>query len=117
MADLQATLDRITAALDALPWLERLKHDDPLLRPSAREVCALLERERSRRQGGAARRVLDALQIREAPKEIYRAGETQLDIVFDERTLHLDPTNGTVLEEGDRPLGARPVVSSAFPSG
>jgi serine/threonine protein kinase len=50
-----------TAALDALPWLDRLKHDDPLSRPSARAVCALLERERGRQKGGAARRVLETI--------------------------------------------------------
>jgi uncharacterized protein len=51
----------------------------------------------------AAQRVLDALGIAEAPNEVYRASDTQLDIVFDKRTLHLDPTNGKVVEEGQEP--------------
>ena len=51
----------------------------------------------------AAQRVLDALGIAQAPNEVYRASDTQLDIVFDKRTLHLDPTNGRVVEEGQDP--------------
>jgi hypothetical protein len=51
----------------------------------------------------AAQRVLDALGIKQTPNEVYRASETQLEIVFDKRTLHLDPTNGQVVEEGQEP--------------
>ena len=51
----------------------------------------------------AAQRVLDALAIAQAPNEVYRASDTQLEIVFDKRTLHLDPTTGRVVEEGQEP--------------
>jgi uncharacterized protein len=51
----------------------------------------------------AARKVLDALAIKGTPNEVYRASDTQLEIVFDKKTLHLDPTNGKVVEEGQEP--------------
>jgi len=52
---------------------------------------------------GASKRVLDALAIREAPREVYAAGEDAVDIVFDRRTLHVTPSTGKVIEEGQSP--------------
>jgi hypothetical protein len=51
----------------------------------------------------AAAHVLSKLGVREAPREVYRAGDTQLDLVFDTRTFHVDPTSGRVVEEGQEP--------------
>lgn len=53
--------------------------------------------------GLISKRVLDALSIEEAPREVYRASDTQLEIVFDERTLHVDTRTGVVNEEGQVP--------------
>lgn len=49
------------------------------------------------------KRVLGALGIRETPREVYAAGEDAVDIVFDRRTLHVTPSTGKVLEEGQSP--------------
>jgi hypothetical protein len=51
----------------------------------------------------ASKRVLAALAIRETPREVYAAGDDALDIVFDRRTLHVTPSTGKVLEEGQSP--------------
>jgi len=51
----------------------------------------------------AAQKALDQLAIRESPREVYRASDTELEIVFEKRTLHLDPTTGRVFEEGQEP--------------
>jgi uncharacterized protein len=51
----------------------------------------------------AARAVLDALGVREAPREVFRADESQLDLVFAERTFHVDTSSGKVVEEGQSP--------------
>ena len=51
----------------------------------------------------ASKRVLEALAIREAPREVYAAGDDAIDIVFDRRTLHVTPSTGKVLEEGQTP--------------
>ena len=51
----------------------------------------------------AAAAVLGALAIAEKPREVYRADDTQLEIVFDQRTLHVDTASGKVLEEGQEP--------------
>jgi len=50
-----------------------------------------------------ARRALGMLGISEEPREIYRADAQRIEIVFDKRTLHLDPTSGVVHEEGQAP--------------
>lgn len=50
-----------------------------------------------------SRAVRDALKIDEAPRESYRVGEQAVDIVFDERTLHVDTRTGLVKEEGQSP--------------
>jgi hypothetical protein len=41
--------------------------------------------------------------IKETPREVYRASPEQLDIVFDKRSLHLDTSKGTVVDEGQEP--------------
>ena len=51
----------------------------------------------------AARQALEMLGIREEPREIYRADTERIEIVFDQRTLHLDPSRGVVHEEGQAP--------------
>jgi hypothetical protein len=51
----------------------------------------------------SAKQVLRELGIHEAPREIYAAGEDAVDIVFDRRTLHVTPSSGKVLEEGQSP--------------
>ena len=51
----------------------------------------------------ASKRVLDALAIRESPRELYRASASRLDIVLGARTLHVDSARGVVEEEGQEP--------------
>ena len=41
--------------------------------------------------------------ITEAPLDVYRVSETELEIAFADRTLHVDPTTGRVFEEGQEP--------------
>lgn len=58
----------------------------------------------------AAKSALQALAVREEPREVYRASDTQLDLVFDKRTFHVDTTTGVVHEEGQ---AARPLLRVA----
>ena len=51
----------------------------------------------------AAQAVLSALGVSEKPSEVYRADDSQLDIVLAQRTLHVDTESGKVLEEGQSP--------------
>jgi hypothetical protein len=51
----------------------------------------------------AAAKVLAALGVTKKPQDVYRADAHELDIVFDKRTFHADTTNGTVVEEGQKP--------------
>ena len=51
----------------------------------------------------SGKRVLAALDIAEAPREVYAAGDDAVDIVFDRRTLHVTPSTGKVVEEGQSP--------------
>lgn len=51
----------------------------------------------------AAAETLKRLGIAATPREVYRADETQLEIVLDQRTLHVDTASGKVLEEGQEP--------------
>jgi len=41
-----------------------------------------------------------ALGIGGTPREVYRAAPDQLDVIYAERTLHIDPASGRVVEEG-----------------
>jgi len=50
-----------------------------------------------------SRAVRQTLAIAEEPRELYRASPEQLDILFEHRTLHVNPVRGEVLDEGQRP--------------
>jgi hypothetical protein len=43
------------------------------------------------------------LDIDEKPRDVYRASATQLDVTYAHRTVHIDPSTGHVVEEGQRP--------------
>jgi uncharacterized protein len=58
----------------------------------------------------AAKVALGALGVHEEPREVYRASPTELDVVFDKRTFHVDTTSGLVHEEGQ---AARPLLRAA----
>jgi hypothetical protein len=49
------------------------------------------------------KRVLVALDIKETPSEVYAAGEDAVDVVLEHRTLHVTPSSGKVVEEGQSP--------------
>jgi len=51
----------------------------------------------------AASAVLRSLEIHERPSEVYAAGEDSVDVVLDRRTLHVTPSSGKVVEEGQSP--------------
>ncbi len=51
----------------------------------------------------AAKQVLARLEITEKPTEVYRVDDTQVDILFDTRTYHLDTATEKVIEEGQEP--------------
>lgn len=50
-----------------------------------------------------ARAVTARLNVTEEPKDVYRASPDQLDIVLDNRTLHVNPGTGRVFDEGQKP--------------
>ncbi len=50
----------------------------------------------------AAKAVLGKLGITDAPKEVYRAGDS-LEILFERRTLHVDTKTGHVQDEEQQP--------------
>jgi hypothetical protein len=50
----------------------------------------------------AARTVLARLKIDETPEDVYRVDDSQLDVVLEKRTLHVDTQTGKVLEEGQQ---------------
>ncbi len=50
-----------------------------------------------------AARVAARLGIDEKPREVYRAGPGQLDVLYAHRTVHIDPQTGHVHEEGQDP--------------
>ena len=47
--------------------------------------------------------VMDRLRISGQPKEVFRAAPDQLDILFEGRTLHVNPQTGRVIDEGQKP--------------
>lgn len=47
--------------------------------------------------------VREALGISEPLREVFRADERQIEVVFDRRTLHVDPQTGRVVEESQEP--------------
>jgi uncharacterized protein len=44
-----------------------------------------------------------ALAIVDKPREVYRAAPGQLDVLYERRTLHIDPQTGRVHDEGQQP--------------
>ncbi|MDI1432099.1 MULTISPECIES: PepSY-associated TM helix domain-containing protein [Polyangium] len=50
-----------------------------------------------------AERVLQKLDVKGKPSDVYRAAPNQLEITLDRRTLHVDTQTGKVLDEGDEP--------------
>ena len=48
-------------------------------------------------------RVLGLLAVRETPSEVYAAGDDAVDVVLEHRTLHVPPSTGKVVEEGQAP--------------
>lgn len=51
----------------------------------------------------AAGKVTGALGITDKPDDVYRPEDTQLDIVFEKRTFHVNTETGKVVEEGQDP--------------
>jgi hypothetical protein len=43
------------------------------------------------------------LGIKETPREVYRESPEQIDVLFDKRTLHVNPQTGHVVDEGQKP--------------
>jgi hypothetical protein len=69
-----------------------------------------LERALAGSDAQVSNAVLGALAIEEKPRDVYRASANELEIVFDQRTLHVNTTNGVVREEGQ---SARPFLRLA----
>lgn len=51
----------------------------------------------------ASNAVLSALHVEGTPREVYREGDSGLEILFDKRTFHVDTATGTVHEDGEEP--------------
>jgi hypothetical protein len=51
----------------------------------------------------AARLVLDRLQIKRAPEQVYRYAPDQMEIQVEGRRLHVNPQTGRVVEDGQKP--------------
>jgi uncharacterized protein len=50
-----------------------------------------------------AERVLSELAIHETPRDVYKSEDDAIDITFDKRSLHVTPSTGDVLEQGQNP--------------
>jgi hypothetical protein len=50
-----------------------------------------------------ARAVLSRLDVRSAPRDVYRSADDALDITLDKRTLHVTLSSGHVLDQGQEP--------------
>jgi hypothetical protein len=50
-----------------------------------------------------ARRVLEKLGIAGEARDVYRSADDALDITLDKRTLHVTPSSGRVLDQGQEP--------------
>jgi hypothetical protein len=57
--------------------------------------------------GGDDQAIADELRrrlaIKETPREVYRESPEQLDVIFDKRSLHVNPQTGHVADEGQKP--------------
>jgi hypothetical protein len=51
----------------------------------------------------AAAAVMKRLGVAGTPRDVYRADPTDLQVVLDKRTLHVDTASGHVIDEGQRP--------------
>lgn len=51
----------------------------------------------------AAESVMQRLGMTDKPSEVYRAAPEELEIVFKERTLHVNTQSGRVIDEGQKP--------------
>jgi hypothetical protein len=51
----------------------------------------------------AANAVLSKLGVEGKPDDVYRADDTQLDVVLPKRTFHVNTQTGAVIEEGQKP--------------
>ena len=51
----------------------------------------------------ASHAVLAKLGITKTPQEVYRAGEGDVEILFDRRTVHVNTMTGHVVDEGQKP--------------
>jgi hypothetical protein len=83
------------------PSFRQIEKTHQLARPvvlTAGEEGTTAEADRA-----AARGVLEALGRAEEPQDVYRATDTQLEIVLEHSTLHVDATSGAVQEEGQEP--------------
>jgi len=47
-------------------------------------------------------RVMERLEIKDKPSDVYRASDEQLEITLDRRTLHVNTKTGRVLDEGEK---------------
>ncbi len=52
---------------------------------------------------GATAAVLGRLHVEGKPRDVYRGSAERLDIVFERRTLHVNPLTGRVIDEGQKP--------------
>jgi hypothetical protein len=50
-----------------------------------------------------AARAAKALGIREEPRDVFRASPEEVDVTFEHRSLHVNPTTGHIDEEGQKP--------------
>lgn len=50
-----------------------------------------------------SKRVVEALGIKDPPREIYRAAANRLEIVFDKGALHVETDTGKVLDDRQKP--------------
>ena len=50
-----------------------------------------------------AAHVANELGIGETPREVYRASPDQLDVLYEHRSVHVNPITGRVIEEGQKP--------------
>jgi uncharacterized protein len=51
----------------------------------------------------AAKAVMTKLGLNEEPKEVYRSTPEELEVVLEDRTLHVNTTTGRVFDEGQKP--------------
>lgn len=58
----------------------------------------------------AAKAALAQLGVKSTPREVYRASDAQLDVVFDQATYHVDTHTGVVQQDGQ---AARPLLRAA----